>query len=146
MSSNRYFAELQPDTTLRMLIMVSGIGLGFVGEILIVALPFHAAALIVGGGAWLAFAVREQAKLLSAFRRYGRLRIGVGGSLMRLDSEGCWREGRLLPGSLVLSRLAWIRYEINGDIRSAELLRGDCLESHDWRRLQVIWRHIGAAG
>ncbi|MGI9235041.1 MAG: hypothetical protein ACR2RD_15520 [Woeseiaceae bacterium] len=146
MSSNIYSAELDPDITLRIVLMVSGIGLGIVGAILIVALPFHPAALVAGCGAWLALTVRELANLLSGFRRYGRLRIGVGGTLKRLDSEGRWREGRILAGSMVLSGLAWIRYEIKGDIRSAELLRGNCLESHDWRRLQVIWRHIGEAG
>lgn len=145
MSSNKYSAELNPDKTLRRLLLVCGIGLGIIGEFLIVALPIHAAAKVLGCGVWLALAVREHVALLRGFQGPGRLRIGVGGSLQRLYFDGLWREGRLLPGSIVLSRLAWIRYEIKGGVRSAELLRGNCLESHDWRRLQVIWRHIGAA-
>jgi hypothetical protein len=73
-----------------------------------------------------------------------RLRMSAGGELLLLDPLGNWHTARLLPGSVLLRRIGWIRLETGIGQRCAELVRGSCRESDDWRRLQVIWRHIGA--
>lgn len=145
MSSNVYSAELVPDPALRVLVLLSGIGLGIVGLRLILGLALPASAIGLGVAVWLYFMLSEISVLARQFRISHGLRLYADCSLMRLDQEGRWRPVQLLPGSLVLAKLAWIRYETNGGIRSAELLWGNRRESHDWRRLQVIWRHIGAA-
>lgn len=72
------------------------------------------------------------------------LRITADGSLRCLDARGRWQPARILPGSVVLARLAWLRFETGKGAQAAELLRGDPRKSQHWRRLQVIWRHIGA--
>jgi len=143
-SSSTYSAELEPDTVLRAFVVLSGIGLSVIGVLLILLLPLHPVARVVGSGAWLYASWWEIATLVRGFTCCGRLQMAVGGLLTYLDRNGHWCGARLLPGSAVLPRLAWIRYETEGGHRSAELLRGNCRESGDWRRLQVIWRHIGA--
>jgi len=64
--------------------------------------------------------------------------------MWRLDADGNWHPARLLPGSMLLRRVGWIRWDDGCGRQYAELLRGRSRESDDWRRLQVIWRHIGA--
>ncbi len=145
MSSNAYLAELEPDPTLRVLVLLSGIGLGIVGLMLILGLALPAPAIALGVALWFYCILLETSVLAREFRNSRGLRMHPDCSLLRLDQEGRWRPVRLLPGSVVLPRLAWIRFETDRGVRSAELLRGNRRESHDWRRLQVIWRHIGAA-
>jgi hypothetical protein len=55
-----------------------------------------------------------------------------------------WVSGELLSGSIVHRRFAWIRVRSNCGLLITEFLRGDARASPEWRRLQVIWRHIGA--
>jgi len=143
-SSNTYSARLDPDARLRLLVLVSGVCLGMVGLALILTLKLHAVATAAVATAWLVLTLSELRGLWLGFRSSRALRIASDGSLMRLDQAGTWRDARLLPGTVVLRRLAWIRLETARGARSAELIQGRCADSHDWRRLQVIWRHIGA--
>ncbi len=84
-----------------------------------------------------------------AFRRgyagSSALRIAAGGSVERRCRDGSWQPARLCAGSLVLTRFAWLRVAPQDARPYAELVRAAGHESEDWRRLQVIWRHIGAA-
>ena len=145
MSSSRYSAELQTDPALRRLVLLSGVGLGAIGLLLTLRLPVHPALAGTGALGWSAYTAWELCKAMSGYATTRVLRIAADGSLRRRDATGCWRPARLLEGSVVLARLAWIRFETEHGTTVAELFRGDPRKSHDWRRLQVIWRHIGAA-
>jgi hypothetical protein len=54
----------------------------------------------------------------------------------------------MLSGGVLLSELGWIRLSVvlpdGRKLVLGEFVRGNARESADWRRLQVIWRHIGA--
>jgi hypothetical protein len=143
-SSSTYSADLEPQPALRALVLVSGILLGVTGLVLILVLPLHPAAILAASSAWVGLSAHELRVLARGFKASRRLRMTEAGSLLRLDDQGHWRSVRLLAGSIVLPGLAWIRFETGRGLRSAELLCGSCRESNDWRRLQVIWRHIGA--
>ena len=144
MSSSTYSADLCPDPGLRRIVLLSGAGACAIGVSLILAMPLHPVVLIAGSGSWLAFCARE----LNVMRRdhafCRRLRMSAGGEMSLLDPLGNWHSAGLLPGSVLLRRLGWIRLETGKGHRFAEPVRGSCRESDDWRRLQVIWRHIGA--
>lgn len=73
------------------------------------------------------------------------LRIAAGGHVERQCGDGSWQSVRLCAGSVVLSRFAWLRVAPPGAGAYSEPLSAARHESEDWRRLQVIWRHIGAA-
>jgi len=49
---------------------------------------------------------------------------------------------------VLLRKVGWIRLSFElptgRKLILGELLRGDGRRGEDWRRLQVIWRHIGA--
>ena len=143
MSSSKYSAELCPDVLLRRVVLVSGMGFTVLGVALILTLPLHLAALIAGSVGWLLFCARELVIAGRGFSYCRRLRIAEGGDILLLDPDGVWKAARLLSGSAVLRRVGWILFETSEGRRYAELVRGRCRESDDWRRLQVIWRHIG---
>jgi len=144
MSSGTYSAELRPDAMLRRLVLVSGGVLGASGVALILVMPFNAMVLIAGSAAWLAYSGWELVGVSRGYARCRRLRVTAGGEMKLLDAEGNWRAARLLPCSVLLRRVGWIRGEDSEGRQYAEPVRGSCRESDDWRRLQVIWRHIGA--
>ncbi len=144
MSSITYSAELRPDAVLRRIVLLSGSIFGVAGVVLILTLPLPAAALISGSGAWLVSCVWELVKTRRGYVLCRRLRVSANGDILQLDPDGVWHAARLLSGSVLLSRIGWIRLENTRGQKYAELVRGECRESDDWRRLQVIWRHIGA--
>lgn len=143
MSSGRFSAELHPDTQLRRIVLLSGAGFALLGVALIMTLPLHPAVLIAGSIGWLLCCARELVVACRGFANWHRVRISVGGEVLLLDAEGAWHPARLLSGSVLLRRVGWILFETSHGRRCAELVRGRCRESDDWRRLQVIWRHIG---
>ena len=93
---------------------------------------------------WLALCGFEWHAFRRGYARSRRLRITVGGSVERQSLDGTWKPATLGAGSVVLPRVAWLRIEPRGMQPYAELVTGDCRRSEEWRRLQVIWRHIGA--
>ncbi len=145
MSSTTYSAELRADAWLRLIVISCGRLLAAAGLILILMLPVAAGLRFVGCLIWLAWSWLELRRYHQGYATYRRIRIRVGADLQLLNGEHEWVAARLLTGSVLLQRIGWLYLETADGRRFAELVRGDCRESDDWRRLQVIWRHIGAA-
>ncbi len=143
MSSNSYSACLTPDPWLRILVLTSGRGLLAGGLVLILILPLDAAIRALACLFWGFSGQSELRALRRGYRACSAIRVTVGGELMLRNYEREWRPATLLAGSVVLRNLAWLRLSTASGVRYAECLRGDARKSEDWRRLQVIWRHIG---
>jgi len=88
--------------------------------------------------------VLELRKLSRAWLACQRLRFHSTGEIQVLDATGRWRAGRRVSGGVMLRKIGWIRLRNHAGLTFGELLTGDPRTSHDWRRLQVIWRHVGA--
>ena len=146
MSLRTYSAELRPDRRLRRLVLASGVLLFLAGLLLVIGLPLAAVYKSLVGISWLALCAYEWLSNRRAYARFGILRIDAEGRVERRCSDGTWQVHALRSGSVVLARLAWLRLVATDGLRYAELVRGDSRESIDWRRFQVIWRHVGAAG
>ena len=146
MSSSTFSANLRPDSALRHVVTLSGIALAASGGAIILAMPLHPALKTAAAIAWLLLSIKELATLRRGFADCKVLRLSADGQLSVLDARGKWQAARILAGTVVLRRFAWIRCSTGRGRQCAELLRGDCRESCDWRRLQVIWQHIGGAG
>ena len=129
---------------LRRVVLLSGLLLGVAGFVMILFLPVHPAARIVGCTVWAACCWREQTRFRRAYRRVLRFRMNCDGDVQVLDRNGKWLTARLLSGSVLLRRLGWMRLRTEDGHVFAELLRGRCRHNAAWRRLQVIWRHVGA--
>lgn len=145
MSSHAYSAELHPEPRLRWLVLASGILLFGIGLVLTLQLPVATGYKSLIAVWWLAICAYEWISNRLAYARSGILRIDAEGRIERRSSSGSWQMHRLRSGSVVLPRLACLRLSAADGLRYVELLRGDICESDDWRRFQVIWRHVGAA-
>ena len=145
-SSSIFSAELHPDLRLRRAVLLSGAGFAGIGVLVIVSMRLHPLALVAASGCWLVVCSWEWRRILCGFSECQRLRFMADGAVMLLDPNGHWHPARLLPGSVLLRHAGWLLLEAGRGRRFAEPVRGRCRQSNDWRRLQVIWRHVGATG
>jgi len=147
-SSNAYYAEISPDPCLRRIVLASGVLLALAGIPLIITLPVALSVRVAAVGVWLALAITETIRGRRAWHTCHALRFFPGGAVAVLLPGPNWQPARLVSGGILLRKMGWIRLEValpNGRKQVlGELLRGNCRKSDDWRRLQVIWRHIGA--
>ncbi len=143
-ASTSYSAEIAPDARLRRLVLLSGALLFLAG---LVFVPLLAVSAVLKGLVAVAWSCLCGYEWLAFWRGYAgsrTLRIAPGGSIERQCRDGSWQPARLCAGSLVLPGFAWLRVAPPGAKTYAELVSASSHESENWRRLQVIWRHIGA--
>ena len=146
MPSTAYSAELRPDRPLRRFVLWSGAVLGGLGLIAVFSLPLPVAWRAVTATAWTAAFALELARMHRAWQDCFAVRLRADGSASALGRDGRWQPVTLLADGVLLRRWGWIRFRTAPGRVFAEPVRGACRDSHDWRRLQVIWRHVGAEG
>ena len=128
---------------MRRAVFVSGIAFGVLGCGLIASLPMKATWQVLTGIAWSASVLRELQLLHRAWTNCRRVRMSADGACAILGRDGEWRPGRLVSGGVLLARIGWLRLQASGGPVFAELVHGERRTNRDWRRLHVIWRHIG---
>ena len=143
--SKSYSAVIVPDRRLRRLVLLSGAVLCLAGLGFVPLLPVSVGLQTLLATVWLALSGYQWHAMWAGYARSSCLRIAADGGVERQCRNGAWEPARLCVGSVVLPRLAWLRIESGGKGVYAELVSGKMRDSEDWRRLQVIWRHIGAA-
>ena len=144
-ASISYFAEIVPDARLRRLVLLTGVVLFLAG---LACLPLMAVSVALKGLvaiSWTCLCCYEWSAHWRGYAASVRLRIAPGGHVEQQLPGGAWQSARLCSGSLVLPQVAWLRIASPGERAYAELVSARSHASEDWRRLQVIWRHIGAA-
>lgn len=141
MSSSTFSSYLRPDPWLRLLIDISGRVLvaGAIGVSL--TLSLHPGLRLGCALSCLLLGWRDLCRLQRGFHACEAIQLLNDGSA-RIYGNGAWTDARLESGSVVLSRVAWLRLKTADGVAVSELLSGDPRRSGDWRRLQVIWRHI----
>lgn len=143
MSSTRYSAVLTADARLRALVAVSGKSLTILGLLILWTMELSDVLRSLAAIGWAAANIAELRRLKVVYGRYSRVRIDSDGGLEVFARDDDWRPARLRNGCLVLSRFAWLRISLWDGCRSSELLAGISSENEQWRRFQVIWRHMG---
>jgi hypothetical protein len=126
-------------------VLLGGVLLSLAGLGLVPLLPLAAVPQAILALAWLCLSGRECLAFWRGYAGGGALRIAADGQVLLQSHGGGWLPATLCPGSVVLPRLAWLRVDPPGMSPYAELVSAERQESEEWRRLQVIWRHIGAA-
>lgn len=101
---------------------------------------------VLAGLAWSVLTLVEWLLIASGHKRFSRIRVDAQGAVALLDRKGQWQKASLSADSVVLAKLAWLGLKPAGRPRYFELLRGNSRENEQWRRLQLIWRHVGRAG
>ena len=144
MSSQKFSSELEPQSRLRFLVRATGLLAGCAGIPVILGMPFGP---LVRGALVLAWLVRvavDVGRLILAQRDCLGIRIFPGGTAQIVTAGHCCIAATIMPGSVVTKRFAWLRLDADNGRRYRELVRGSCPQNDDWRRFQVIWRHLGA--
>lgn len=143
MSSTPSATDLRPDRLLRSLLLAIASVLHLAGLVLLLLMPLPAGvrALIILSWSWLC--VHEWRSQLRAYRRVTAIRIQVTGRIETIGPGGGAEPVRVLGGSFVLPRIAWLRLEFADHSRYGELLAGDPCLCAGWHWLQLSWRQHG---
>ena len=144
MSSTEYSAEISPDPFLRRVVLVSGALLCVAGNLLIISLPLGGAARVIGVALWGLTTLRELRVLRRGWAGCVALKFAANGEVGILGPDLEWHPAQLVSGSILLRSMGWLRLKTRAGHVFAELVRADRQQARDWRRLQVIWRHVGA--
>jgi hypothetical protein len=143
-SSPTYSTELQPDPRLRRIVLLCGIVALLAGLVLLLTLRIALHWRVLAAVAWLAVNIRRLFVIANGYKRCRRIRIEHTGTVTIQAADGCWIPATFVPGSVVLANVAWLRCKAEDGRQFAELFNPKCTRDEGWRRLQVIWRHIGA--
>jgi len=143
-SSISYSTCLTPDPWLRITVLTSGRLLIAAGLVLILTLNLDTAIRAASCFAWFVAGRYEIVRIERGFESCNAVRLSADGDIAVLNNDQEWLPVTLQTGSIVLRNYAWLRMQTENGEKFVELLRGNARQSEDWRRLQVIWRHIGA--
>jgi hypothetical protein len=114
--------------------MLTGIGL-------ILFMPLAAQWRFLLVVAWVGESYRELRALVRGAARLRRILLDAEGNVAGRKPGGRSEVLTLQTGSIVLSRVGWLRVRFPDGQRYGELLCGDPARDLEWQRLQLIWRH-----
>ena len=143
-SSDRYSSEILPEPGLRHVVLGSGLAFALLGAGVLATLPVPMAVRALAAVLWLCGSLANVWRILSTYRGIAGFRLYSDGSAELIRPDGRRVVGQLAPGTFVLRRLAWFRVSVPGRGTVAELVAGDPRSSQQWRRFQVICRHVAA--
>jgi hypothetical protein len=129
---------------LRRFVQWSAAAMALAGVAVIASLDAPVAARLSAVHVWCVIMACQVGALRRSWGQCAGFRVHADGSVEVRNSAGEWRCGQLEPDGVLLRRWAWIRLRKGSGRPFAEPLRGSCRDSREWRRLQVVWRHVGA--
>lgn len=139
MSSRRFAACLKPEPFLRKFVMLAGCVALLIGIALLMRLPIPPWIRAALAAIWMTGSVWEISRLSRGAGRIREIRVGIAWAAV-LTNRGKVEPVRIMSGSFVLPRLAWLRLRLADGLIVGELLRGDPATAEQWRRLQILWR------
>ena len=126
--------------------MFSGCAALLVGLMLLMRLPLSLPIRLFFCAFWLFGGIRELGRQSRGFDRIKLIRLNVGEAIV-FDRQGTLAPVQIMSGSVVITRLAWLRLKLPDGLICGELLRGDPAVCEQWRHLQILWRQgLGAFG
>ena len=140
MSSTAFVVELRVDERGRRLVWWSGAALACVGAGLLAATPIPVFLRILLLVIWLWDCVRSFRRLWRGWQRVECLRLSSAGTVQVVGHGESPVAVRLLTGTTVTRRVAWLRFARPGGPLQTELLLAANAEVLVWQRFQLIWR------
>ncbi len=141
-SSTVFVAGIRSSQTLRTLVVASGWLLLLAGLVCVMALPMPLHQSVAAGIGWLLPVAWQLRRLRCAYMKYRYIHVFHDGRASLVSARGTAVAARILPGSMLLRSIGWLRLESVDGTRSSELVYGNCRKNKGWRRLHVIWRHL----
>jgi hypothetical protein len=149
--SRDFAARIRPDPGARAWVLSSAVCAYLTGFYLIAGLGTAAEWRLLIAACWCVDAVISLYRLRRARKRLAAIWIRSDG-LRVLRQDGRQIDARLLTGSTVMLRIAWLRMAGADGIRYQELVLAGRTDPAEWHRLQLIWQlrdgnfgHTGAA-
>lgn len=139
MLSRRFVADLKPDPLLRKIVMLAACAAVLVGLVLLMRLPLPVPARALLIALWLFTGLRQLGRHSRGMQRVQAIRLQEGEATV-IDRQGRQSPVRIMSGSVVLPKLAWLRLRCPDGLVIGELLRGDAATDKQWRHLQILWR------
>lgn len=124
--------------------MLSALAFALLGLVIILTMPLPAWSRSVAVFIWLGYSTLGGLTLSRHYQRIVGYRLYADGSIDLTHRDGSHSTGRLAAGTVLLPRLGWLRVRGSGRSAWGELVVGDCRTSEQWRRFQVICRHVVA--
>ena len=146
MLSTTFFTDLEPDAVSLSIVLATGAGALLGGAVAVATLPIALSGKALGIAAWIMVGGRDLWLIASGYKRCARIRLHHDASVQAWSCDGHAAAATLCAGSVVMTGFAWLRVELAGGRRIGLLVRQKAAQHEDWRRLQVIWRHLGAGG
>jgi len=137
-----YSATLRVDPLWRRVVVGSGAIFGVAGFVVVGRLPIGIGWAGLLALAWGAMFAAELLILVRAYRTCIAVTVHADGSVEIERSDGLHDSGRLLPGSVILHRWAWLRMRLPAAPAWAEPFAPGKQDREQWRRFQVICRHL----
>lgn len=138
--SGDFAVDLRPARSTRGAVLWSGWLLLLAGFGLILHLPLPAALRLPLAAAWLVTAGRSIARQARAYRDVRTLRLGRNRAGVAFGTAGP-RRIRVLAGSVLVHRVAWLRLELGPGAVYGELILAADVGAVAWRRLACLWRY-----
>lgn len=110
-----------------------------VGLVLLMRLPLPVPARALLIALWLFTGLRQLGRHSRGMQRVQAIRLQEGEATV-IDRQGRQSPVRIMSGSVVLPKLAWLRLRCPDGLVIGELLRGDAATDKQWRHLQILWR------
>lgn len=145
MSLAVFKTELVPSPALRKTVLLSAVAALLVGTVIIMQLPISLTLRGVLCSIWLLDCAGGLSRLRRGRARICHLHLDANGDIFATGPGGHSEYLELLSGSIVLSRLAWLRLRFPDGSVAAELLAGDPRRDPNWHGLQLIWQQNRAA-
>jgi hypothetical protein len=139
-----YTASLRADSKQRRLVIGSGALFLVTGLLILAVLPVAVPWKWLLALGFTALSAAELAILFRAYRDCVALTLHADGSVEIEGPDGGHRKARLLPGSVVLRKWAWLRIQSPAAPAWAEPVMPGTQDREQWRRFQVICRHLTA--
>jgi hypothetical protein len=150
-SSRDFAARIRPDTGARAWIISTGVCAYLAGFCLIAGLSMSTPWRLLLAAYWCGDAAISLYRFRRAATRLAVIRISPGG-LQVLRQDGRRIDARLLTGTTIMRRLAWLRMAGTDGIRYQELVLASRTDPVEWHRLHLVWQlrgrgfgHTGAA-
>jgi hypothetical protein len=124
-------------------VLWSAAALVVTGLFLIARMPLTLSLRSLLGLLWSFGSYLELRPFWRAYRLFSRIRVLANGDVRLCNRRLEWVPGCLQRGSVLLWRLGWLRVKTHDGHRFAELVTMVGQPQREWRRLQLIWRHIG---
>ena len=140
MSSPVFAIRIHADPRLRQLVQLTGLLFCAAGCAAIGCMDLSWSWRTVCIAAWIGDCGRTLYRHQRAARRVAVIRIDAEGGISGRAADGTAVRLRLMTGSVVLSKIAWLRLRLDDGSEFAQLLAARRIQIEAWHGLQLIWQ------